>query len=81
MKLKPKIREFLSNETHSMLSHGRRLRHKRDVTVLKPKKIHDYNLWTWYKRMLREQEKLDRWHEDIRLVRQANSAQRKWLEN
>ena len=41
---------------------------KRDVLFNKPKKIHDYDLRKWYYRILREQEKLDKWYEDIRMV-------------
>ncbi|XP_069952230.1 voltage-dependent calcium channel subunit alpha-2/delta-3 isoform X6 [Cherax quadricarinatus] len=61
----------LVEPTSTSLTKGLHRRLKRDVTVLVPKKIHDYDLLKWYKRLLREQAKLKRWYEDIRLGRRG----------
>nr|XP_053644302.1 voltage-dependent calcium channel subunit alpha-2/delta-3-like [Cherax quadricarinatus] len=66
----------LVEPTSTSLTKGLHRRLKRDVTVLVPKKIHDYDLLKWYKRLLREQAKLKRWYEDIRLVRARSAGQR-----
>lgn len=62
--LKPEVREKIKHEIELMLKR----RVKRDVLVLIPNRIHDYDLWKHHKRLLREQEKIKKWYEDIRMV-------------
>ncbi|XP_045110018.1 voltage-dependent calcium channel subunit alpha-2/delta-3-like isoform X4 [Portunus trituberculatus] len=65
--LKPEVREKIKHEIEIMLKR----RVKRDVLVLIPNRIHDYDLWKHHKRLLREQEKLEKWYEDIRMGRRG----------
>lgn len=64
---KPEAREKIRNEIESMLR-KKNQRMKRDVLVLIPNRIHDYDLWKWYRRILREQKKFEKWLEDVRMV-------------
>lgn len=50
------------------LTEHQRERMKREVLFLKPKKIHDHKLISWWHRILREQKKIDDFYEDMRLV-------------
>lgn len=65
--LKPGVREKIIDEIECVLK-KRSQRTKRDVTVLIPNRIHDYDLWKWHRRMLREQKKIEKWYEDIRMA-------------
>ncbi|XP_050729926.1 voltage-dependent calcium channel subunit alpha-2/delta-3-like isoform X3 [Eriocheir sinensis] len=68
--LKPEVREKIRNEIESMLR-KKNQRMKRDVLVLIPNKIHDYDLWKWHRRILREQKKIEEWLEDVRMGRRG----------
>ncbi|KAK8393333.1 hypothetical protein O3P69_013382 [Scylla paramamosain] len=65
--LQPEVREKIKHEIEFMLKR----RVKRDVLVLIPNRIHDYDLWKHHRRLLREQEKLEKWYEDIRMGRRG----------
>lgn len=65
--LKPGVREKIIHEIESELR-KKTQRMKRDVLVLIPNRIHDYDLWKWHRRILREQKKIEKWYEDIRMV-------------
>lgn len=65
--LKPGVREKIRSEIESMLRKNKQ-RVRRDVLVLIPNRIHDYDLWKWHKRILREQKRIEEWYEDIKMV-------------
>lgn len=63
MKQKKKYKSIIMS-----LTEHQRERMKREVLFLKPKKIHDHKLISWWHRILREQKKIDDFYEDMRLV-------------
>lgn len=65
--LKPGVRQKIKTEIETVLRKNKQ-RMKRDVLVLIPNRIHDYDLWKWHRRILREQKRIEEWYEDIKMV-------------